>query len=85
MSKYGCQTRLESYRKIIPELGERQKQVYETLQTPMSNRELSKNLRLPVNSITGRVKELREYGLVCFNRKKFDGVTGRNVVEWRRV
>lgn len=46
---------------------------------PITNREISEKLHLPINSITGRVKELRELGLVEFLGKKYDDVTERTV------
>ena len=80
------QTQLESYRLIQPELSFRQRQVYDALsRMPCTNRELTNRLGLPINSITGRVKELRDKGLVCENRVKFDCVTNRMVCEWSIV
>lgn len=80
------QTQLMSWEQIKPDLGRRQLEVYGAIKKmPRSNRELSVGLGLPINSITGRVKELRDKGLVCENRVKFDCVTNRMVCEWSIV
>ena len=80
------QTQLESYRLIQPELSFRQRQVYDALsRMPCTNRELTNRLGLPINSITGRVKELRDKGMVRLNGKKYDSITNREVAEWRTV
>ena len=44
-----------------------------------TNSELSKRLKLPINSITGRCKELREDGRVIETGSKFDKETNRTV------
>ena len=78
------QTSLDSWDLTLPELGLRQRQVYDALFLRSStNRELSVRLGLPINSVTPRVKELRDKGFVTENRIKHDDVTDRNVVEWR--
>ena len=79
------QTSLESWRKIQTELKGRQMQVYAALaEKPMSNRELSAYLNLPINSITPRVKELREMMPARVEEQgiKFDSETNRNVTVW---
>ena len=50
-----------------------------------TNRELSELLRLPINCITPRVKELREKGHVIEAGSKFDNVTQRNVTVFKAV
>lgn len=83
------QTRLESFRAIQPELPKRQKEVYLHIQwktfmgKDVSNREISKALGLPINSVTGRVKELRDDGLVVEGCIRWDSVTRRNVTAWK--
>lgn len=44
---------------------------------PLNNREISKILRLPINSVTGRVNEMMEEGIVIRVGKSRDSVTGR--------
>jgi len=61
------QTSLNAYKEIIASgiTGDRQREVYNTLRTKhLSNLEISHNLSLPINCITGRVNELVEMGLV---------------------
>lgn len=85
----GLQTRLESYRAIQQELGKRQKEVYLHIQwktfngKDVTNREISQALGLPVNSVTPRVKELRDDGLVVESCVRWDMVTERNVTAWK--
>lgn len=77
------QTKIDSWFKLQESLGKRQYEVYAKLKEhPLSNRELSKELGLPINSITPRVKELREGGLVFQHSVKFDSLTNRNVAVW---
>lgn len=45
----------------------------------MTNREMSIQLNLPINCITGRVRELRGVSLVGVKGKKYDQVTNRTV------
>lgn len=77
-------TSLDAYTKIRPELGERQLRVYNALleRGPMCNREISQVLRMPINSITPRVMELRIKELVRFMGFKHDPITNRNVIVW---
>jgi hypothetical protein len=78
-------TSLESFISILPELGELQNIVYDCIKTHPSvcNHELSCILNKPINSITPRVKELRDLNLVyCVGTKK-DRLTNRNVMIWR--
>ena len=65
-------TSIISYYAILNELGDRQKQVLLALKhiQPANNLMLSKCLGLPINSITGRMKELRSKGIVIFDSIK---------------
>ena len=64
-------------------LGERQLAVFTVLkETSASNTELSHKLNLPINSITPRVKELREMGLVEDKGVKVCPYTHRKVHVW---
>jgi len=77
------QTSLESWGKLQNSLGRRQREVLTVLQErPASNRELAELLFLPINSVTGRVKELRSLGYVKLRAVKYDAVTDRRVNEW---
>lgn len=78
------QTSIISWKKLQPELGERQTQVLKALTVPMSNRELSITLHLPINQVTPRTNELVKKKLVIPNRTKQDFATNRKVIEWRK-
>lgn len=49
---------------------------------PITNRRLSEGLRLPINQITGRTREIVRLKLVRAVGTVFDEVTGRNVTQW---
>jgi len=61
-------TSLEIYlKKIYPALGQKQAVVLHYLQDvgpPRTNEEIRMALHVPINHVTGRVKELRDEGLV---------------------
>jgi len=81
-------TSAESYYKFSKtELGQRQRQVFDCLKMtgPLSNREIAKRVGLPINSITGRTKELRDMGAVTDNGTIFDAITNRNVLTWTAI
>lgn len=77
-------TSLEAFMDIQPDLGFRQKQVLDVIQKMpfVCNYEISVILGLPINSITPRVKELRDLGMVVCMGTKQDKVSGRNVMIW---
>lgn len=77
------ETSRKSYRKLN-DLGNRQREVHKAIGElgTASNREIAKYLDKPVNEITPRVKELREYGFVAEHGKKWDKETNRNVIAW---
>ena len=81
-------TSIESFHSLTQDdLGSRQKIVFETLDAHpnRSNRELAELLNWPINTITPRVKELREMGAVARYGIKYDPVTNRNVMTWVTV
>jgi len=67
------------------ELGNRQEEVLTVIKqyNGISNREISVALRLPVNCVTGRVKELRDKGLVTEAGSIKDNITNKKVTTWR--
>ena len=76
------QTSLEAYEKVVRDLGYRQKQVYDVIVSHpgFCNKEIAQYLMLPINSITGRVKELRDMCLVLyFGKKKYNNCS---VMTW---
>lgn len=80
------ETSKQSYRKLS-DLGPRQTAVHRAIGElgKASNRDIAKYLGKPVNEITPRVKELREYGFVAEHGKKWDNETKRNVIAWCAV
>ncbi len=76
-------TSIEAYNSIKKTLGNRQRRVLESLsERDMTNRQLSKSLGWEINSVTGRVKELRDYGKIEEKRKVICEITGRRVSQW---
>ena len=82
MEQLSLALRNQSYGRV--RLGERQNDVYEAIlkYQPVSNRQLSNILHWPINSVTGRVKELREMGMVINSGTAFDEMTERTVCLW---
>jgi DNA-binding MarR family transcriptional regulator len=60
------QTSLLAYRSL-KDLGARQQQVYDAIDGmgSASNEQVSDHLKLPIQSVTGRVNELARYGYVA--------------------
>jgi DNA-binding MarR family transcriptional regulator len=77
----------ESYYQLTDSLGDRQQQVLDMIRVMgrVSNRQLSELLHLPINSITGRVRELRDKGLVTECGTTYDEVTNRTVTLFKAV
>ncbi len=77
-------TSLDAYDSIRDELSRRQFQVFEVLGKVgvMSNRQLSVELGLPINQITGRTRELIKAGQIYEYDKVKDLITGRTVIRW---
>ena len=78
-------TSLTAFADILENIGERQMQVLKAFRKiqPASNLMISKYLGLPINSITPRVKELREYGIVIQDKVDTCEFTKRKVTYWR--
>lgn len=79
------QTSLFSYKnEILPILGERQKVIYEALQTRknFTNTELAHQLNFPINTVTPRVNELRKMSLVRLAETRKCEITGRMCCAW---
>ena len=81
-------TSLEAYNILKPQLGERQKQVYNVIKLypGVCNLDIRRITSIPINSVTPRVKELREKGLVIQNGYKIDRPDKRltNLFEYNR-
>ncbi len=86
MKKNVSETSIEAYHSLS--LGPRQQQIYWALhQGPMTNRELKeffkeRHLEIDLCSITGRVKELRELGLVELKTIKVSSETEKKNKVW---
>ena len=75
------------HREVKPSLGERQQRVYDALQGTegLTNSELAVKLNWPINTITPRVYELREAGLVADGGTRKCQVTGRTAHVWEVI
>ena len=78
-------TSREAYWSIVPELSERQREVYKTIRESqaINNQMISKKLGAPINSITPRTHELRELGLVTQAFKAICPHTKRRTIFWK--
>ena len=79
------QTSILAYQDIQESLGERQKQVYTMLKDlgSANNLILAKKLGIPINSITPRMLELRNLGLVIKDSMRVCPITKRITWFWR--
>lgn len=82
MEQLSLQLRNQSYHRV--KLGERQTDVLQAIEKyqPVSNRQLANILHWPINSVTGRVKELRDMGFVSNSGTAYDEMTQRTVCLW---
>lgn len=78
------QTSLWAYESVKPGLGERQRTVLDVIRNfpGCDNHFISEKLRLPINSITPRVHELRRLGKVRAAGTHRSALTGRTVMGW---
>lgn len=81
------QTSLDAFKIVREDLGSRQEEVYLFLTRfgPANNNMIAQSLKMPINSITPRVKELREKKLVGVDHEEPCPITGRNTIFWRVV
>ena len=80
-------TSLESFVKSIPKFETKRKQIYRVIeQCPgCSNNDIARFLGWEINTVTPRVKELRDKNLVKFCRLKYDPLTNRTVIAWKSI
>ncbi len=67
-----AETSLEAFRGIIPELGDREFEVYTALKSlkVANNQQIHKHTGIPLSSVCGRMNKLRtQYKLVTFSHK----------------
>ena len=78
------QTSMEAYDFIYDDLGNRQKQVYDVIEqyTNVCNQDISMILGIPINCVTGRVKELRDFGFVSHAGFKVND-NNKRVMTWK--
>lgn len=77
-------TSLEAWDALQPKLGTMQNMVYNLIKVypGSSNLDISRMIKKPINSVTPRVKELRDKGIVIFSHYKTDRITKRRVMCW---
>lgn len=63
-----AQTSLLAYKTVNKDLGARQQQVFDVVEArgSASNEQIADTLKVPINYVTGRVKELRDMGYLGF-------------------
>lgn len=69
---------------VLPNLGERQKAVYDTLRDwgPLTNEELNARLGWKINRVTPRTNELVKMGLVRMYERRTCAITGFPAIAW---
>ena len=81
------QTSIDSF-KIVKEIRKTvQQKIYDTILSRgiSTNRQISILTKIPINSVTARVKELREAGTLEQAGTEYDSTTRRTVMTWRVV
>jgi len=78
------QTSIEAYECIYDDLGDKQKMVYDVIESSdgLCNQDIAEILGWGINRVTPRVKELRDLGFVCFGGYKVNS-NGYRVMTWK--
>ena len=78
------QTSLEAYDMVVDDLGRRQQEVYNVIDEyrNVCNQDIAMILCLPINSVTPRVKELRDLGFVVHDGFKLND-NNKRVMTWK--
>lgn len=73
-----------SYISILEELGKREMEVYSVIAHcgPVSNKQIAKQLELPINCVTGRTNKLVEKGTIKMEGSQICKITGRAEKTW---
>lgn len=81
------QTSIDSYRIVKETRKTVQQKIYDTILSRgiATNRQISILTKIPINSVTARVKELRETGALEQAGTEYDSTTKRTVMTWRVV
>jgi hypothetical protein len=79
------QTSLDAYQDILPTLTRRQDEIYRLLCAwgPLDNELIARSLNREINTITPRVKELRDAGIVIPAGIRRSRISGKNVNYWK--
>jgi len=79
------QTSINAYLDVLPDLGRRQKEVFEAIKRlyTCSNAEISRFLGWAINRVTPRTYELRKKGVIYRCGIRQCKITGNNVNVWR--
>ena len=80
-------TSMLAYINILENLGEKQRIVYQAIRSLKSanNYMIANHLSLKINQVTGRVFELREFGVVRENKRDTCPETGQLTSFWKVV
>jgi DNA-binding MarR family transcriptional regulator len=78
-------TSREAFASIRTTIGPMQAAVYRSIDRNVSicNMDIAEDLGMPINSVTGRTKELRDMNLVEEDEKIYHPKTGRLVITWK--
>jgi len=78
------QTSIEAYECIYDDLGKKQKEVYDVIESSdgLCNQDIAEILGWGINRVTPRVKELRDFGLVRQGGYKLNS-NGYRVMTWK--
>lgn len=79
------ETSLLAFAEVLQNLGERQKQVYKAIRElgSCNNTMIANHLKLPISSITPRVRELRKKRAVIYHKKDYCRFTGKLTMFWK--
>ena len=80
-------TSLKAFEEIKESLGRRQQEVYDAFKKLGSgtNSMIANELRVPINSVTPRTFELRQFKLVGVSHVDKCPITGRTAIFWKVV
>ena len=79
-------TSIEAYNGIAHKIGNNQRIIIKLLlraKRPVTNREIAEELDWPINTITPRVRELADMGIVYIACKKPCRLGGRTSIHWK--
>ncbi len=83
-----AQTSLEAYKEIIPQIGQKQFEVYQALKSlnTATNAMIARHLNWPINCVTPRISELRnDEKLVGYSHTNVCPITKHKAQFWKIV